>query len=122
MITEKQKQATMLYASGLTYAEVGKRMGCSTQCAQGHVKNFALHILTPYRRTKCVYPEIERYIIDEAISQREFAQRVGIDPVTISNILRGKNRVRIDIAMKIAKVVGLPVEQTFRREDEDHDF
>jgi putative transcriptional regulator len=52
------------------------------------------------------------------MSQKELGERVGVSRQTINYIELGKTSPKITVALRIAKVFNIPVEQIFELEDE----
>ena len=52
------------------------------------------------------------------MSQKELGERVGVSRQSINYIELGKTSPKITVALKIAKVFNIPVEEIFELEDE----
>ena len=61
-----------------------------------------------------VYVKLERYRLWARISQMNLAKRVGVSRKSISEIETGKSVPSLGLALKIARVFGLKVEDIFR--------
>lgn len=59
------------------------------------------------------YISLENYMISQGISLREFADRCGIAPSTMSRFLNGKTDIQKSNIDKILKVTGLTYEECF---------
>lgn len=62
------------------------------------------------------YWRIEKYIGVEGMSIREFADKCGIAPSTMSRFLNGKTDIQKSNIDKILKVTGLTYEECFSQE------
>lgn len=52
-------------------------------------------------------------------TQRELAERSGLERVTVVLIEAGKRHPRVDTANKLARALGVPVEVLFPSDDQD---
>lgn len=60
------------------------------------------------------YISIESYIRTQGISLREFANKCGIAPPTMSRFLSGKTDIQKSNIDKILKVTGMSYEECFK--------
>ena len=51
-----------------------------------------------------IKPELE----ERGISQKQFAEMLGVQPSHLSEVLNGKRALTADLAAKIEKAIGLP--------------
>jgi len=51
------------------------------------------------------------------MTQQELAERVGVTRQTIISIERGRYKPSIELALRLARVFGVPVESLFELED-----
>lgn len=58
-------------------------------------------------------------LIKRDIKMKDFAKEVGISPVHLSRIARGKNSPRKDLMIKISKALGISVQELFFSDDEE---
>lgn len=49
---------------------------------------------------------IKEIIEDSGLTQEEFAKKLNITPKQLSELIRGKQSISIDIAMKLSKLLG----------------
>ncbi|WP_342045889.1 helix-turn-helix transcriptional regulator [Bacillus sp. OTU530] len=64
---------------------------------------------------KCKLKEI---MDKRMIKQKALAERIGVAPQTLSAIVRGKQEPTLRVAMRIAKVLELPIEEIWQEEEE----
>jgi putative transcriptional regulator len=61
---------------------------------------------------------LRRYRFENGeMTQQELADRVGVTRQTIISIERGKYKPSIELALRLARVFGVPVEAVFELED-----
>ncbi len=61
---------------------------------------------------------LKRYRFEnDGMTQQELAERVGVTRQTIISIERGKYKPSIELALRLARVFGVPVEAIFELED-----
>lgn len=51
---------------------------------------------------------------ERGVSQNALARELSISPAHLSRILSGKRRLGIDNAMRIARILGVPMESLFQ--------
>lgn len=116
---ETKDRAVELRKQGLTYTEIGKRLGVTkqriAQCCAG---------MTPprfYERdiADVKYSGLKRWMIENKVSSLELMKRMGIyngsAPTNFKNRLSGKasRQLRMDEIVKILAVTGETFEQLF---------
>ena len=55
------------------------------------------------------YSSLRAFLSKTGTTQEQFARRVGISQSQLSKILNGKQRPRLDLALKIAAAAEIPV-------------
>ena len=61
---------------------------------------------------------LKRYRFEnDGMTQQELAERVGVTRQTIISIERGKYKPSIDLALRLSRVFGVPVEEVFELEN-----
>jgi len=61
---------------------------------------------------------LKRYRFEhDGMTQQELAERVGVTRQTIISIERGRYKPSIELALRLARVFGVPVESLFELED-----
>lgn len=68
-----------------------------------------------------LYNRLKEHRARIGVNQQELGAMVGASRQTISLIERGDYSPSVTLAIKIAKVFGVPVEEVFRYEEEDED-
>lgn len=68
-----------------------------------------------------LYNHLKEYRAKLGINQHEMGRRVGVSRQTISQIERGDYSPSVTLALKIAKVFAVPVENIFEYEEEEHE-
>jgi putative transcriptional regulator len=64
--------------------------------------------------------EVRKYrFLNGEMTQEELAARVGVSRQTIIAIEKGKYNPSVGLAIRIARVFGVPVEEVFRLEGEE---
>ena len=80
------------------------------------------------RRSRCsfrkedivpLYNRLKEYRASISVNQQEMGRLVGVSRQTISQIERGDYSPSVTLALKIAKVFDVPVEEIFRYEEDD---
>ena len=62
---------------------------------------------------------LKAYRAELGLNQQEFGKRAGVSRQTISQIERGDYSPSVTLALKIAKVFQVPVEEIFTYEEEE---
>lgn len=65
------------------------------------------------------YPNIRKWMIENRVSERRFANMTGICQSTISFILNGKKRPSMASINKVLKATGMTFEEAFATEETD---
>lgn len=68
-----------------------------------------------------LYNHLKEYRARIDVNQHEMGKLVGVSRQTISQIERGDYSPSVTLALKIAKVFGVPVEDIFEYEEEAHE-
>ena len=66
-----------------------------------------------------LYNCLKEFRATRGVNQQEMGQLVGVSRQTISQIERGDYSPSVTLALKIAKVFDVPVEQIFEYREED---
>ena len=95
---------------GRSLQEIGDRFGITRERARQilnkpHAGGIA---------TRCVYPAIRRYLETNVISQKDFAERIGVSNSGLTNVLLGKHLPNKRMIDKILHETGLTYEEAFR--------
>ena len=81
------------------------------------VSNREYILVTNMARTiRRTYPDLRRYLAATGQTQAELAARLGLSQAFISKLLRGLIQPSLDEALRIADVVGVPVESLVARD------
>ena len=59
---------------------------------------------------KEAYKELKSVIDERGLKQNYVAQKIGITPNYLGQILNGNSKLSTDVAIKAAKVLGLPLD------------
>lgn len=63
---------------------------------------------------------LKRYRLEQdGMTQQQLAERVGVTRQTIISIERGKYKPSIELAIRLARVFGVPVEAIFELEEKE---
>lgn len=108
---EDMRKAVEMRMLGMTYEEIGAALGMTKAGAHALIRRA---VINPPRK-KVVFPNIARAMCERGLNQKELAALVGIEDQTISRILCGRNSTRLDTAFKIAAVLGMTVDEAFRK-------
>ena len=116
-VSEKARQAVMYRLDGLSYEEIGKKMGVSNAMAYYYVCD-AMGARPKAHTSKNmpqrgVYPNLEYYLADNDLTTAKFAELCGISASTMHNILAGKHAPSKPIQEKVAKAIGMSVREAF---------
>lgn len=68
-----------------------------------------------------LYNHLKEYRATISVNQQEMGKLVGVSRQTISQIERGDYSPSVTLALKIAKVFQVPVEDIFEYEEDDHE-
>lgn len=69
-----------------------------------------------------IISHVKRYrVLAEGMTQQDLADRLGVTRQTIHAIEKGRYAPSVGLALKLAKVFGVPVEALFRLEKGDSD-
>ena len=60
-----------------------------------------------------IYNRIALFRADRGVSRRDLADAVGVNPQTIGYLERGDYAPSVELALKLAALFGVPVEQLF---------
>lgn len=67
-----------------------------------------------------LYNRLKEFRARISVNQHEMGRLVGVSRQTISQIERGDYSPSVTLALKIAKVFGVPVEEIFEYEEEEN--
>jgi addiction module HigA family antidote len=70
----------------------------------------ALFVPTHRRPTTPGEMLVEEFLEPLGISQVDFAKRVGITPVRLNGVVKGKRALTVDTAMRFARALGTSIE------------
>lgn len=98
-----------LRMEGYSLQEIGEKFGITRERARQilnkpHAGGIA---------TRCVYPAIRRYLETNVISQKDFAERIGVSNSGLTNVLLGKRLPNKRMIDKILHETGLTYEEAF---------
>lgn len=68
------------------------------------------------RDTPGIYNRLATYRVDRGWSRRELADALGVNPQTIGYLERGDYAPSVELALKLARLFGAPVEALFSLE------
>jgi DNA-binding XRE family transcriptional regulator len=60
-----------------------------------------------------IYNRLSLFRTEAAMSRRELAEKVGVNPQTIGCLERGDYSPSLELAMRVARLFGVPVEALF---------
>ncbi len=58
-------------------------------------------------------------LLADGMTQQQLAERVGVTRQTIISIERGRYRPSVELALRLARVFGVPVEKLFELSDKE---
>jgi putative transcriptional regulator len=58
-------------------------------------------------------------LLTDGMTQQQLAERVGVTRQTIISIERGRYRPSVELALRLARVFGVPVEELFELSDKE---
>lgn len=119
---ETRDAARELRMQGLTFAEIGKRLGVSKQriaqcCAGMNPKQTAR--ACRIKDLDCIiYPNLKKWMLENKVSISEMMRRIGLDTgsrrsESFRNKLKGRTQLTITDIKKILAVTGGTFEQMF---------
>lgn len=116
MTKQERLQAFEMRLDGCKWSEIARTLGYTSTTVQQDLR--ACVLAKPYQ-VNCVYPVIRRIITEYyGGSVRAFAQDCGITYNAMYYTLSGKCDVKLERMAIISKVIGIPPEEAFRREEE----
>jgi putative transcriptional regulator len=59
-------------------------------------------------------------LLADGMTQQQLAERVGVTRQTIISIERGRYRPSVELALRLARVFAVPVEELFELSDKEH--
>lgn len=68
-----------------------------------------------------LYNHLKEFRARINVNQHEMGQMVGVSRQTISQIERGDYSPSVTLALKIAKIFEVPVEEIFEYEEDEHE-
>ncbi len=68
-----------------------------------------------------LYNRLKEYRAKINVNQHEMGKLVGVSRQTISQIERGDYSPSVTLALKIAQIFGVPVEEIFQYEEENNE-
>lgn len=117
------REAYEMRKKGASYEEIAQKYGVKTAGVRAiiNVINRYLGVEEPKPDPLegVVFPVIADYMRREGLTFAGLARRAHVKYKTLCPSLRGKNLPRIDTQTAIAKTVGRPVNECFRRVGED---
>jgi antitoxin component HigA of HigAB toxin-antitoxin module len=63
-----------------------------------------------YRRPKRAYPTVPAWLAETGTAQQDLAKVLGISQSHMSNVLSGKRRCSLRLALRLSKLTNVPVE------------
>lgn len=112
--TMKQKACEMR-KDGYTMQEIADEMGVNQRTISLYVPKEE-RCQARNRVDNYIYPNINKWLIDNRMSMIKFAREVGITKSTMSNYLAGLSEPRKSIIDKILEITGMSYEECFREE------
>ena len=113
MTSEQREMAVTMLESGCTYAQVARNLGCSRQYIQ---KTFGCQKFREMRDQarirKCKYPAIMRYLVENDMTEAEFAKRCYVSRATMTKMLV-YGKVSNATVEQVLRVTGMSFEEAF---------
>lgn len=107
----------MLRLDGLTYEEIAKEMNCTVSTAYWYICSAMGTQPKAHNRRNAVkrglYQNIEWYLVDHNLTDKEFAKLCGISQPAMSALLTGKHAPSKAVREKVAKAMNMSVEKAF---------
>ena len=100
--------ANTMRREGMTYREIGEKLGVSRQRAYQIVTGGRTYIVK-----NCAYPRVAERMYELGMTQRMLAEKTGICYQNVTRLLHMKQDMRISTAIKIADALGLTLEEAF---------
>lgn len=114
MTEDEKSEIKRLRDEGLTYQEIGNKFGVTKQCIQQLCKRMGSPI---YMKaiSKIKYPQIRNFLFENRMGIGEMNEIVfkGKRQHYLRDRLSGRVCISLEDAQKIAKFVGLSIEQCF---------
>lgn len=117
-LEEKKKQILIMRDNGMTYNEIGRRLGVSRQrvhqIATGRKSKPAVKGTSREAVKRIPYVGLREWMLANNVTMTELARWCGLRGIA----LNGNKKLRMATAEKILKVTGLEFEECFRRDDD----
>ena len=122
---ETRDAARELRMQGLTFAEIGKRLGVSrqraAQCCAGMNREATAWACRIKDLDCIVYPNLKKWMLENRVSIPEMMRRIGMDTASgnakhFKNRLKGRTQLPITEIKKILAVTGGTFEQMFEND------
>ena len=119
---ETRDAARELRMQGLTFAEIGKRLGVSrqriAQCCAGTNPEATAWACRIKDLDCIIYPNLKKWMLENKVSISEMMRRIGLDTgsrrsESFRNKLKGRTQLTITDIKKILAVTGGTFEQMF---------
>lgn len=119
---ETRDAARELRMQGLTFAEIGKRLGVSkqriAQCCAGMDAEMTASACRAKDLNGIIYAGLKKWMLENRVSVPEMMRRIGLDTGSrrsehFKNRLKGKTQLSITEIKKILAVTGETFEEVF---------
>lgn len=115
MTNEEKKKAYCMLIDGATYQEVGDEIGISKQAIHQQFSGLLKgRSFSGTRKNK--YKNIEKFMIENNINRKNFAECTGLNYQNFCKILRAETEPTKQTIDKILKFTGMTYEQAFAEE------
>ncbi len=117
LLSDEERQGIVeLYKCGVKVRHIMEKYGCCRKTVYD-VVNRALVTPVCYRRTKhsIVYPNIERWMIENNMSIRSLSKLCGKSHVCLWRNLVGETSPQLETCTQICNATGLTFEEAFQR-------
>lgn len=125
-MSERAEQINKLYSQGLTYSEIGKIIGISTQRVYQITGGNKCDRFREIKPEDCIYPNIRKWMNENRVNRPKLTRLMfgeeGYSSVrwkSVSGFLKGWDG-RKHYIDSILRVTGLTYEEAFKEEGVDH--
>lgn len=119
MKKEQVKDMCCMRVDGYSYQDIGEKYGVTRQRAQQIVSR-AIKEKSVSARKLCVYPNIDGWMFENNINQKDIAERAGCTQNNISSVLLGKHKPSYSVISAILEMSGMTFQEAFQKKGEDH--
>jgi len=102
---------------GYTYQDISDELGITKQRIEQLLRN---NITSDKKEKvtaqKIIFPNVKEWVVRKRHTATSLSELFGVCRPTMSSYLKGKTDIPLTIALEMSAAIGLPIEETFKRE------